>query len=265
MRQIYPVRRAAAAGSGSTDGADGTFDLAAAYAYPPRQAAGQAGEQAAWVRANMVASADGAATVKGVSGALSSEGDRQLFVVLRGLADVVLVGAHTVRVERYGPPRARDAWAALRPGRPPAPPIAIVTGTLDLDLSSPLFTEAPAYARTIVLTVDSAQPDRRAQAAKWADVVIAGAQHVDLTLAIKALADRGLHRVLTEGGPRLLGQLAAADLLDELCLTVSPILAGGDVSRIMAGADLASPRRLRLGHVLEAEGSLFCRYVKVTP
>jgi len=223
------------------------------------------GKPAAWVRANMVASSDGAATVQGASGALSSDGDRRLFVVLRGLADVVLVGAHTVRVERYGPPRPRDEWATLRAGRQPAPPIAIVTGTLDLDLSSPLFTEAPAYARTIVLTVESAPQERRAQAAKWADVVIAGSRHVDLTLAIKALADRGLHRVLTEGGPRLLGQLVAADLLDELCLTVSPLLAGGDSPGITVGADLASPRRLRLGHVLEAEGSLFCRYVNVTP
>ena len=262
MRQIYPA--GPAAGGDSTDGADGTADLAAAYAYPSGSTPAGAGKPAAWVRANMVASSDGAATVKGASGALSSDGDRRLFAVLRALADVVLVGANTVRQERYGPPRPRGKWATLRAGRQPAAPIAIVTGTLDLDLSSPLFTAAPAYARTILLTAESAPQDLRAQAAKWADVVIAGSRHVDLALAIKALADRGLHRILTEGGPRLLGQLVSADLLDELCLTVSPLLAGGDAPRITAGADLASPRRLRLGHVLEAEGSLFCRYLRVT-
>jgi riboflavin biosynthesis pyrimidine reductase len=256
VRQIYPE------GTQADGGAD-PVDLAAAYAYPPGWADKRPGETAAWVRANMVASADGAAASKGISGAISSECDRQVFSVLRGLADVILVGAQTVRVERYGPARASADWAPLRAGRPPVPPIAIVTGTLDLDLSSPLFTAAPADARTIVLTSEAAPADRRALAAAAADVVIAGSQHVDLAAAIGALADRGLYRVLTEGGPRLLGQLVAADLLDELCLTVSPLLADWDAARITAGAQLAVPRRLRLGHVLEAEGSLFCRYVRV--
>ena len=257
MRQIYPGGREAAYG------ADGNVDLAAAYAYPAGWPDRRSGTPAAWVRANMVTSADGAAAAKGVSSALSSEDDRQLFSVLRGLADVILVGAQTARVERYGPARARPDWAQLRVGRPPVPPIAIVTGTLDLDLSSPLFTAAPADARTIVLTSAAAPADRRALAASAADVVIAGSQHVDLAAAVGALTDRGLCRVLTEGGPRLLGQLVAADLLDELCLTVSPLLADGNAARITAGAQLAVPRRLRLGHVLEAQGSLFCRYVRV--
>lgn len=247
-------------------GGESTADLVAAYAYPPGWAGTGAGERPAWVRANMVTSADGATAVKGASGALSSDKDRQLFGVLRGLADVILVGAETARAERYGPAQPQGGgWALLREGRPATPPIAIVTGKLDLDLSSPLLRAAPACARTIVLTARSAPPDRRQQAAKWADVVIAGSRHVDLATAISALADRGLRRILTEGGPRLLGQLVAADLLDELCLTVSPLLAGGDAARITVGADLPSPRRFRLGHVLEAEGSLFCRYLRVAP
>ena len=257
MRQIYP--------EGTQAGGADPVDLAAAYAYPPGWAGKRPGETAAWVRANMVASADGAAAAKGISGAISSECDREVFSVLRGLADVILVGAQTVRVERYGPARARADWAPLRAGRPPVPPIAIVTGTLDLDLSSPLFTAAPADARTIVFTAQTAPADRRAEVEKWADVVIAGSgRHVDLAAAVSALADRGMRRVLTEGGPHLLGQLVAADLLDELCLTISPLLAAGYDTRITAGAQLAAPRRLRLAHVLEAQGSLFCRYVSVT-
>jgi riboflavin biosynthesis pyrimidine reductase len=259
VRQIYPSALGPADGGNAQD-----VDLAAAYAYPSVSAAARPGRPAAWVRANMVASADGAATAKGTSGGISSEGDREIFFLLRGLADVVVVGAQTVRVEGYGPARARPGWAPLRAGRPPVPPIAVITGRLDLDLSSPLFTAAPAGARTIVITTGAAPPQQLELAHECADVVVAGSRHVDLALAIAALSERGLRRVLTEGGPHLLGQLVAADLLDELCLTVSPLLAGGEDMRITAGALLDEPRRLRLGHVLEAEGSLFCRYETVT-
>jgi riboflavin biosynthesis pyrimidine reductase len=261
VRQIFP-RGSGTAYRGSDGGAGrtGRVDLAAVYAYPPGSAATRAGKPAAWVRANMVMSADGAASSKGRSGAISGKWDREIFLTLRGLADVIVVGAQTVRAERYGPARARPGWAPLRAGRPPVPPIAIVTGSLDLDLSSPLFTAAPADARTIVLTTEAAPPKQLELARECADVIVAGSRRVDLRAAIIALARRGLHRVLTEGGPLLLGQFVAADLLDELCLTVSPLLAGGEDMRVVAGALLQEPRRLRLGHVLEAEGSLFCRY-----
>jgi riboflavin biosynthesis pyrimidine reductase len=267
VRQIFPVGSCTAGGTASetTGGRDGGVDLAASYAYPPGSALTRPGKPAAWVRANMVTSADGAATSKGTSRAISSEWDREIFATLRGLADVIVVGAQTVRVERYGPARARPGWAPLRVGRPPVPPIAIITGRLDLDLSSPLFTAAPPQARTIVVTTEAAPPQQLELARACADVVVAGSRRVDLTAAITALADRGMHRVLTEGGPHLLGQLVAADLLDELCVTVSPLLAGGEDMRIVAGALLQEPRRLRLGHVLEARGSLFCRYETVTP
>jgi riboflavin biosynthesis pyrimidine reductase len=257
VRQIFPP------GSGAGGSAGDGAGLAAAYAYPPGAASTRPGRPAAWVRANMVASADGAATSKGRSGTISSVTDREIFLTLRALADVVVVGAQTVRVEGYGPARARPDWAPLREGRPPVPPIAVVSGSLDLDLSSPLFTAAPPDARTIVLTTEAASPQQLELAQKCADVVVAGRRRVDLTAAITVLAGRGLHRVLTEGGPHLLGQFVAADLLDELCLTVSPLLAGGEDMRILAGALLQQPRQLRLRQVFEADGSLFCRYETV--
>jgi riboflavin biosynthesis pyrimidine reductase len=121
--------------------------------------------------------------------------------------------------------------------------------------------------RTLVVTCASSDPDRRARVAETTDVVVAGEDDVDLRLAVEELRARGLYRVHAEGGPRLLGDLAAADLIDELLLTVSPLLAGGSyadgaaVSRILAGAPLPrAPRPLRLHHVLEDDGSLFLSY-----
>ncbi|GGK72413.1 hypothetical protein Sme01_08190 [Sphaerisporangium melleum] len=225
-------------------------DLAHAYAYPEQR----------WLRLNMVSGADGGAWLKGVSEGLSGKGDRRVFGVLRGLADVVLAGASTVRTEAYGPARPRPSWRELRVGRPAAPPIAVITRRLDLDLAGPLFTEAEPYARTIVITTERAPQDRRDEAARYADVIVAGDERVDLPLAVEALRERGLGRVLCEGGPRINGQLAAAGLVDELCLTISPLLTGGDAARILNGPPAHVP--LRLAQVLEEDGYLFCRYIR---
>jgi riboflavin biosynthesis pyrimidine reductase/DNA-binding MarR family transcriptional regulator len=213
-----------------------------------------------WLRANMVASADGAAYLDGRSGGLSSAADRRLFAVLRALADVVLVGAGTARAEKYKPARRRPELAPLRAGRSHTPPIALVSRALDLDLSAPLFAQAPPDARTIVITCDAAPGQARAAAAKVADVIVAGELAVDLDGALAALNDRSLGRVLCEGGPTLLGQLAAAGLVNELCLTVSPLLAGPGPSRITVGAPF-SAQQMALVHVLRADETLFCRYM----
>jgi len=223
--------------------------LAEAYAYPRER----------WLRANFVTSADGAAYVDGRSSGLSSDGDMRIFGILRVLADAVLVGAGTARVEKYKPARRRPSLASLREGRPETTPIALVTRALDLDLTSPLFTEAPPDARTIVITCAAADAGRRAEAAEAADVIVAGDEAVDLGQALNALADLGLRRVLCEGGPHLLGDLAAAGLVDELCLSLSPTLAGPGASRIIAGQP--SPARpLTLTQVLADASFLFCRY-----
>ncbi|SNS17504.1 Pyrimidine reductase, riboflavin biosynthesis [Streptosporangium subroseum] len=225
-------------------------DLSQVYAYPDRPC----------VRVNMVASADGGTWLKGLSGGLSGGGDRQIFGVLRGLADVIVAGAATVRTEGYGPARPRKSWHPLREGRTAVPPVAVITRRLDLDLASPLFTEAEPYARTIIITCGAAPPERRREAAAHAEVIVAGGERVDMALAVKELGDRGLSRVLCEGGSKINGQLAAADLIGDLCLTVSPILIGGDASRILNGP--AALSQLRLVHVLEDEGFLFTRYTR---
>jgi riboflavin biosynthesis pyrimidine reductase len=228
--------------------------LAAAYAYP----------RSSWLRANFVSSADGAAYVDGRSGGLGSDGDKRIFGLLRGLADVVLVGAGTARAEEYKP--ARPALAALRGDRPAAPPIAVATRTAGLDLAAPLFTQAPASARTIVITCAAAPAGSRERASEVADVIVAGEDDVDLPGALRALAERGLSRVLCEGGPHLFGDLAAAGLVDELCLTLSPALAGPGAPRIIGGTALDAARPMRLGHLLTTDDSfLYGRYLIQNP
>ncbi len=228
-------------------------DLAGLYAYPQGQ----------WLRANMVASADGAANLEGVSAGLSSATDRHVFALLRTLADVILVGSATVRAERYAPVRPRELWRHLREGRAPTPPIAIVSLHLDLDPASRLLAESPPHARTIVITGGGSPPDRRAELARHADVIVAGDEDVDLKTAVKELAERGYQRILAEGGPHLLAQLLAADLLDELCLTVAPLMTGPAAGRIVAGSPAPGrPLPLALAHVIEADDFLLCRYVR---
>ncbi|HTQ89042.1 MAG TPA: pyrimidine reductase family protein [Streptosporangiaceae bacterium] len=232
---------------------DAEPDLPGLYAYPDRR----------WLRANMVATADGAASLNGVTRGISSDTDRRVFALLRTLCDVILVGASTVREEKYKPARPEELWSHLRDGRPPTPPIAVVTRRLDLDPDSPLITAAPAHARTIVITTASAPAAQRDQLARHAEIVIAGQDTVDLAAAVDALAERGHRRMLTEGGPRLLAQLIEAGLVNELCLTIGPLLAGPGAGRIVAGTVPGSGSwPLRLAHVLEDQGFLLCRYTR---
>jgi riboflavin biosynthesis pyrimidine reductase len=225
-------------------------DLADAYAYPADRP---------WLRANMIASLDGSAWWGDRTGPLGDKGDRELFQLLRGLADVVIVGAGTVRVEGYGPVRPRPEWDALRAGRSPVPPLAVVSRALNLDFDAPLFTAA--RERTIVLTTESAPTSQRKAAEAKADVIVAGKDGINFREAVDGLIARGHTRLLCEGGPKLLAQIASAGLLDELCLTLSPVLLAGDAARILNGTPLPDPGHFRMSHVLKGQDYLFLRYV----
>jgi riboflavin biosynthesis pyrimidine reductase len=266
VRQIYPSapggREISLAEPGQASPA--TLDaLAELYAYPDDAAL--AGRP--WVRANMVTSADGAAWLAGRAGGLSGLADRMVFSVLRSLADVILVGAGTARAERYRAMSPAEAYPQLREGRTATPPIAVVSRALDLDPDGRLLAGGDGRAATIVLTTEAAPADRRAAAARHADVIITGESLVTAGAAVRALAARGLTRIMAEGGPTLLGFITAERLLDELCLTYSPMLVGGDVGRILlAPAGQGGSQQLAglsLAHVLESEGHLLCRYLSV--
>lgn len=212
------------------------------------------------LRLNMIASVDGATAVDGLSGGLGGPPDHRVFMALRALADVVLVAAGTARAEGYGPAVLPEAVRSERQarGQSPVPPIAVVSRSLNLDWQSRLFTEAAV--RPVVVTVASAAPDGLARAADVADVVVAGQEDIDLRQALVSLGERGARFVLAEGGPTFNGVLAAAGLVDELCLTVSPWLAGGSSKRIVAGPPLTPPRGMQLRSVCEESGFLFLRY-----
>lgn len=224
--------------------------LADLYAYP--DPIGDGG----WVRASMVSSLDGSATGgDGLSGSVGGAVDRLVFGVLRGLADVVLVGAGTARAEGYLAPEPRPDFAERRAaaGQRPAPALALVTrsGRLpDGVAGDPAVFALTCAAADLDGLRGRLGPDR---------VLVAGQDDVEPPLALARLAALGFRRVLLEGGPTLLARVADAGSLDELCLSMSPVMLGGDGPRIAHGP--ASGLQMRAAHLLESDGALFGRWL----
>ncbi|MFD2764782.1 pyrimidine reductase family protein [Micromonospora eburnea] len=212
------------------------------------------------LRMNFVASADGAVALGGYSAGLSGEPDKRVFGLLRMLCDGLVVAAGTLRHEGYRAARLSEDRRAWRRGHglPEYPTLVVVSGSLDLDPAQACFADAPV--RPLVLTRTGVEPPPGLD--EVADLVRCGEERVDLAAGLAELRRRGLAQLLCEGGPYLFGALTAADLVDELCLTVAPLLAGAGPGRITAGDD-SPPRRLPLRHVLAAEdGVLLLRYAR---
>lgn len=198
MRSLFPVTDLTTTGAAAPDREWSLDELAEAYAYPSGLPDGTS-----WLRANMVSTLDGAAQHDGRSQPISCAADMRIFGTLRGLADVVIAGAETVRQEGYRPARAREAFAERRAaaGQGPAPAVAVVTGSLDLDFSLPLFTEP--LVPTLVVTGAGAPADRIEAARKaGAEVVIAGdGTRVDPERVVRELAARGCAASSPRAGP----------------------------------------------------------------
>jgi len=209
------------------------------------------------VRMNMVMSLDGAATIGGRSGGLGDDEDVATMQALRANADVVLVGVGTVAVEGYGGMRVSDDDAQWRRSRGLSvqPRIAVLSGAASIAPEHPVF--AQAVTRPIVLVSGEADPERRAALAQVADVI----EIADLADAVERLADAAGRGILCEGGPTLFGALIEADLVDELCLTLSPKLITGSAPRVAHGAT-ESVRELTLADVRRAGDELFLRYIR---
>lgn len=232
-------------------------ELAGLYGYPDRDGT--------WLRANFITSLDGGATADGSSGAMGGPGDRHIFNLLRELADVIVVGAGTVRIEGYSGAHVAVAHRQERQarGQSEVPQLAVVTqsGHLEPDLAVFTRTEVPP----LVLTCAAAADKTRSLIGDLCEVVDCSGDDpgkVDEATLLGALAARGMRHILTEGGPTLLGTFIDRDLLDELCLTVAPYLVGGLARRIAAGPGQALTR-MRRAHLLTDEaGYLYGRYVK---
>jgi riboflavin biosynthesis pyrimidine reductase len=233
-------------------------DLPDLYGYPSEL-------NRSWLRANFIASLDGAASVDGTTGRLGGPGDRAVFSLLRELADVILVGAGTVRAEDYSGARLTIAQRQGRQarGQSEVPQLAIVTQSGRLERDMPVFTrtEVPPLVCTCAAVADQT----RSTLADLADVIECSVDDpalVDEAMVLAALAERGLYRVLTEGGPTLFGSFVERGLLDELCLTIAPSLVGGQAGRIAAGPGQVLTG-MRRAHILtDDDGYLYTRYVK---
>jgi riboflavin biosynthesis pyrimidine reductase len=242
-------------------------DLVAAYQPEVerwRQAHPEQGAVRPWTTVNMVASVDGSMTLSGRSRGLSDETDREIFNVLRSMADVILVGAGTVRAERYGPARIAPELAGLRDvrGQNPLPRIVVVSASGLFDTDLPLFDPEVVGDGPPPIIITCAENEENVQLlGSRAEALVAGDTTVDLPLALSMLNDRGVQIVVSEGGPTLNASMVERGLLDEMCLTVSPLTVGGDAGRIIDGhRELPSPIPMELAHILELDGALYTRW-----
>ncbi len=225
------------------------------------------------VRVNFVSSIDGSATARGLSRGLQTPGDNRIFRALRDLADVVLVGAATAATEKYRPssPSVERREIRARYGFQPAPAIAVMSSTLNLDLSSKLFTHTSRDSPTLIITGSAAPVTARndvidaaggGAALQLLEAPSESDGGVNFGAAIAHLNELGYRRILCEGGPRLFSAGIESRAVDELCLSVSPFMVGPGGPRIVAGTpwpeDLVA--RLELTGLLLEEDSLFCRY-----
>ncbi|MEV6064884.1 pyrimidine reductase family protein [Nocardia asteroides] len=214
-----------------------------------------------WVRANFVASVDGGIAVGGTSSALTTPLDQRVLKLLRLLSDVVLVGASTIRAEDYIGIRFSDDGLARRRawGMEPVPPIAVVSGRADIDPASRLLTNT--IVPPIILTTTSAPAAAKARLVDAGAIVLeVGDTSIESNAIIDALAGRGLHRLICEGGPTLAGQLAADHVLDELCLTTVPTILGGPAGRVMHGRLASLPVRCQQ-IIVDRDGAQFARWI----
>ena len=203
--------------------------------------ADMAGEERPFVAMNFAVTVDGRATIAGVSGPIGSDADTAMLVGLRTRFDAVMIGAGTMRAERYG-------------SMPGERLMVIVSGSLELPWDAPLFTEGAG--RVVVFTSSDAEPPATATAVS----VVRHEGAVDLAAALRHLhSEHGIRALLSEGGPRLHAEMQALGLADELFLTTSPKLSGGAAPRIVEG-ELPEVEPLELAWLLEEDGELFARY-----
>ena len=227
-------------------------DIAELYRYPVERT---------WVRANFVSTLDGA--VQGYddrAASISDRADQRVFALLRSLCDVVVVGAGTARAEGYAPvlPHEVDGELRQRRGMTPVPAMAVVSRSIDVSEDLLRGGAAP----TLVFTTATTPTARVEETREIAEVIVAGEETIDPVAVVDELTKRGYQRILLEGGPQLMRSFVAAGRCDELCLTISALLVGGDRHRLLRGGAIDPQQPMQLRHLLEENGTLFSRYTR---
>ncbi|MGL4305033.1 MAG: pyrimidine reductase family protein [Mycobacteriaceae bacterium] len=223
------------------------------YAYPP--------SSGPYVRANFISSLDGTIAVSGRSGELGSPGDKVIFEILRELADVVLVGAHTATIEGYRGAQltADQITRRLANHQTHIPPIAVVSAKATISPQAPLLTDTTVPP--LIFTLRSADSDKKqALAEAGAELIECSGSTVTAREILATCAERGLSRILCEGGPRLFSHLVSEGAVNELCLTTAPRLLGGESLRILSDNLTIDTPAEQLHLLTDAGGYVYSRW-----
>ncbi len=218
-----------------------------------------------WLLLNMITSIDGSTHISGTSGGLGGPADQEVLGTLRSFADVILVGSGTVRAENYNIPYIPGNEAGKRRverGQSPRPRLAVVSGSGNLDPKIPMFDQNKIEdVKPLIYTTENGNGNLSTDFESRAEIVASNGSQVDLSFVLEDLFDRGVSVVLAEGGPSLNHQLIEAQLVDELCLTISPRLIGGESEGILNGPLLSHPHKFQLNGLATQDEFLFCSYL----
>ena len=220
-----------------------------------------------WILLNMVNSVDGFISFEGRAGGLSGSADRNIYQIIRGLADIILVGAGTVRAENYKAPKTPEGkLAEFREsrGQEKRPRIAVLSGELNLNPDMGLFAERhPEDKPPLIYTKSESLEKNRSQFATSSEIIDFPEEELNVSRVVHDLFNQDAKIVVCEGGPNLNAHLLADDLIDEFCLSVSPRAVGGENPPPFLNHPVDSPVELSLNRILLEEEFLFCRYLTV--
>ena len=219
-----------------------------------------------WIRGNMISSLDGSSTKDGRSGGLANINDRAIFSIIRQSADIIIVGASTVLIEEYSNVclSINQQNERKKYGQSNIPQIAVITTSSKLKKSDKFFSLNKKQVPFVFTSANNFinTQKRLNMSAEVVNVSSKNPEKIDFFTIVKFLAERKFFRILIEGGPFILGKLMEKNILNELCLTISPILIGGKSKRIAISTKQLEVRMQPLSLLMDNEGYFYIRYIR---